>query len=226
LTKTLALIHTSPVLAPVFAALGRKLLEGVRLFHMVDESLIANTIRSGVLEKTTVRRLAHQIESAWQAGADAVLVTCSSIGPGVPVARQLFDFPILRIDERMAERAVETGLRIGVIATLNTTLAPTVALLEETADRLGRQVQIESVLCEGAFEAVIAGDTGTHDRLVTARLTELAGAVDAIVLAQASMARVADALPAEARQAPILASPPLAMEQARDVLSGAAAPTE
>lgn len=218
MSKTLALIHTSPVLVPTFTALAQKHLNGAKLFHMVDESLIQQTIRAGQLEKSTVRRLVHHVESAANAGADVVLVTCSSIGPAVVVARSLFDLPVLRIDERMAEQAVTTGRRIGAIATLSTTLKPTVELLRDTAGRLGRDVEIESCLCEGAFEAVIRGDTETHDQSVTKNLLELAGRVEAIVLAQASMARIAQSLPPDSSRPPVLSSPELAMVQARQTL--------
>ncbi|MDX1980279.1 MAG: aspartate/glutamate racemase family protein [Bryobacteraceae bacterium] len=218
--KTLALIHTSPVLTPLFAGLARQLLGDTRIFHMVDESLIANTIRTGSLQKDTIRRLVNHVDSAGRAGADAVLVTCSSIGPAVNVARQMFDFPVLRIDEAMAERAVEAGSRIGVIATLNTTLDPTVSLIRETAARMGRSVEVISHLCEGAFQAVISGDTATHDRAVSEGLMKLAGEVDVIVLAQASMARVVDQFAAGQLKVPVLSSPTLAMERARDVLAG------
>ncbi|MCC6536051.1 MAG: Asp/Glu/hydantoin racemase, partial [Bryobacterales bacterium] len=156
--STLALIHTSPVLVPTFTALAARTLPGVRVFHMVDESLIGNTIRAGGLQKDTIRRIVAQIDSARQAGADVVMVTCSSIGAAVPVARQLFDTPILRIDERLAEEAVNRGPRIGVLATLKTTLEPTVALVQGTAVALGKPAEITAHLCEGAFEAVIAGD--------------------------------------------------------------------
>ena len=218
LTNTVALIHTSPVVVPAFTALGKQFLDGVELFHMVDESLIRETIRAGRLEKRTVLRLVKHIESAGMAGADAVLVTCSSVGPAIPVARLLFDFPVLRIDERMAERAVGMGSRIGVIATLGTTLEPTVGLIGDTAAQMGRQVEINSCLCAGAFEAVLKGDTDTHDRIVTRHLLELAGSVDVIVLAQASMARVADSIPRETSRVPVLSSPALAMAQVREVL--------
>jgi Asp/Glu/hydantoin racemase len=222
MSKTLALIHTSPVLVPSFTALAQKHLNGAKLFHMVDESLIQQTIRAGQLEKSTVRRLVHHVGSAAAAGADVVLVTCSSIGPAVDVARSLFDLPVLRIDEKMAEQAVTTGRRIGAIATLSTTLKPTVELLRATAARLGRDIEIESCLCEGAFEAVLRGDTETHDRSVTTNLLELAGKVDAIVLAQASMARIAQSLPADPSRPPVLSSPELAMRQAREALDSAA----
>jgi Asp/Glu/hydantoin racemase len=186
---------------------------------MVDESLIKDTIAAGSLRKTTIRRLVGHIDSAAQAGAGVVLVTCSSIGEGVRVARELFDFPVLRIDEPMAERAVDAGLRIGVLATLQTTLAPTVRLLKDTADAKGCHREIVSCLCDGAFDAVLAGDVATHDRMVGASLAELIGTVDVIVLAQASMARVVANLPPEDRRIPILSSPELAVARAAEVMA-------
>jgi len=220
--RTLALIHTSPVLVPIFNALAAKILTDTRVFHMVDESLIGNTIRAGALQKDTIRRIVHQIESAREAGADAILLTCSSIGAAVPVARQLFYFPILRIDERLAAEAIKAGLRIGVLATLKTTLEPTVTLLRDTAVAQQRPSEINAHLCEGAFEAVISGDVATHDKAVAAGLQTLAASSDVIVLAQASMARVIDAMGDGLPKLPILSSPSLAMTQAKEILDALA----
>jgi len=201
----------------MFTKLAAENVPGVRAFHMVDESLIANTIRAGGLQKETIRRIVAQIDSARVAGADVVMLTCSSIGAAVPVARQLFDFPILRIDERLAERAVSAGPRVGVLATLNTTLHPTNTLIRETAARMEREVEIDSHLCEGAFAAVIAGDTATHDSAVLQGLRTLAGRNDVVVLAQASMVRIVDAYRDELPNVPMVSSPALAVAQAREV---------
>jgi Asp/Glu/hydantoin racemase len=188
----------------------------VEVFHMVDESLIRNTIKAGSLERITVRRLIGMVESAGNAGADAVLVTCSSIGEGVTAAQGLFDFPVIRVDEAMAEKAVESGRRIGVLATLRTTLEPTTALVRKKAE--GRDVEIVECLCEGAFEAVLAGDTATHDAIVSQGLLKLVGDVDVVVLAQASMARVLNSMGPGAVQIPVLSSPELAVMRTRDML--------
>lgn len=214
---TLAFIHTGHVLIPVFAQLAKERLPGVDVFHMLDESLIRNTIAGGGLSKPTIRRLMSTIESAHDGGADAVMVTCSSIGEGVPIARRQFDFPILRVDEAMAEAAVKTGGRIGVAATLRSTLEPTVALLRETAARAGREVEIVPRLSEGAFERLISGDAPGHDHMLAASLSELRKEVDVIVLAQASMARVAAQFDGSGPR--ILSSPELAIRRARDLLS-------
>ncbi|MGP8245554.1 MAG: aspartate/glutamate racemase family protein [Bryobacteraceae bacterium] len=214
----LALIHTGSIVVPIFNDICREVLPGVSVFHMLDESLLKNTIAAGRLEKATIRRLANLVGAAADGGADAVLVTCSSIGPAVEVARQLFDFPIFRVDEGMAEEAVRLGRRIGVIATLRSTLEPTVNLLLDTASKAGAGSQVESCLCEGAFEAVASGNAALHDQLVSDALRRLASTVDVIVLAQASMARVARQLSPGAAAVPILSSPRLAVERVKQAI--------
>ena len=209
---TLALVHTSPMLAPLFTELTGRIIPDARVLHFVDESLIKNTIASGYLEKSTMRRVIALIGSSFDAGADVALVTCSSIGPAVDMAAQLYDQPVLRVDRPMAEKAVESGRRIGVAATLSTTLQPTVDLVRTVAAERGTDIEIVEQLCEGAFDAVMAGDGDTHDRIVGEGLTIGLQGVDAIVLAQASMARVVDNLPAENKKIPILSSPRLAIE--------------
>jgi Asp/Glu/hydantoin racemase len=206
-----AFVHTSPVLVPVFTQLAEEYLPGVACFHMADESLIKNTIAAGRLTPTTARRVLTLIESAQQAGAGAVLVTCSSIGEAVAASRPFIEIPVFRIDEAMAEAAVERGARIGVAATLRTTLEPTLALLQATAAQRGRKVETIACLCDGAFESMLAGDVARHDALVIDALSRLVQDVDVAVLAQASMARVLPSI--HAGQTPVLTSPRLAMER-------------
>jgi Asp/Glu/hydantoin racemase len=214
----LAFIHTGHILIPVFAKLAKEILPEIETFHMLDESLIRNTIAERTLTKATIRRLVWMIESAHQGGAGAVMVTCSSIGQGVVEARRLIDIPIFRVDEAMAEAAVCSGRRVGVAATLRTTLEPTIALLQETAAATERWIEVVPCLCEGAFEAVMAGDTERHDVMLLASLRDLIQRVDVVVLAQASMARVASQVQNNGGP-PILSSPELAVRRARELLA-------
>jgi Asp/Glu/hydantoin racemase len=219
---TLALIHTSPTLSPLFNELTAKITPDARVLHFVDESLIKNTIAANRLEKPTMRRLISLVGSAFDAGADVALVTCSSIGPAVDMAAQLYDKPVLRVDRPMAEKAVAKGRRIGVLATLSTTLKPTADLVRTVAAEQGKDIEVVEHLCEGAFQAVMAGDGATHDRIVGEGITVGMAGVDAIVLAQASMARVLATLPESAVPAPVFSSPQLGVERARDVLNALA----
>jgi Asp/Glu/hydantoin racemase len=218
MSATIAYLHTSHVLIAMFTELSKRAMPEAAQFHMVDESLIRNTIQAQRLTKSTTRRVIAMVQSARDGGADAAMVTCSSIGPAAALAQEIFDFPVIRVDDAMAQAAVCTGRRIGVAATLRTTLEPTVELLREKARHSAREVEIVEDLCDGAFEAVLSGDTATHDRVLTGALTRLMRDVDVVVLAQASMARVVPALPHHAGHARVLSSPELAVQQARSVL--------
>lgn len=211
----LALIHTSPSLTPMFQALCGTWLPGVEIFHMVDESLIRNTVAAGKLERVTFRRVIGMVDSARLAGADAVLVTCSSIGEAVTAAAGLFDFPVIRVDEAMAEKAVAMGKRVGVLATLRTTLEPTADLVRSKGSS---EIEIVDMLCEGAFEAVMAGDGATHDTIVSAALLKLMPRVDVVVLAQASMARVLTTMEPASLTVPVLSSPELGVRRMAEIL--------
>jgi len=206
------------VMIPVFAELCSELLPGVEIVHMVDESLLKDIIRDNDLTKPTARRVVGHILSAGQAGTDLILVTCSSIGPAAELGRELVDVPVMRVDEPMAASAVKKGSHIGVVATLASTLNPTVDLIRSKAKAEAKDVQVTASLCEGAFQAVISGDPATHDRIVASGIQDLIDRVDVIVLAQASMARVVKALPAASITIPVLASPRLAIEHLAHVL--------
>jgi Asp/Glu/hydantoin racemase len=217
--KKLGLLHTSATLVPVFEQLCRAKLPGVSVFNLVDDSLIKDVIAHDRLRPQTARRVAQHVAAAEDAGADYILVTCSSIGPAVETAATMASVPVLRVDQPMADRAVAGGGRIGVIATLRTTLEPTADLIRRRAAAAGKKVELSARLCEGAFDALMGGDPAKHDVLVAAALRDLIAQVDVIALAQASMARVVETLDEADRHVPILASPPLAIEYLAKVLA-------
>ena len=178
------------VAAEVAPALGLSP-DDVDVLHMVDENLLRDTIDHGLLPRT-VRRVAVLAGFAEESGAQAVLVTCSSIGAAVEAARPMVGVPVLRIDAPMASEAVRAAGahgRIGVAATLSSTLGPTADLIRRTAAGSGGDVQVEDAVADGAFAALRAGDTAAHDRLVAQTVRDLASRSDVVVLAQASMAR-------------------------------------
>src|SRR4051812_21424906 len=102
--KTLALIHTSATLVPVFAELCSKYLPQVKTFNIVDDSLIKNVISCGEVTPATARRVVAYAGSAQDAGADYILYTCSSIGAAVELAAGLTTLPVLRVDQPMADQ--------------------------------------------------------------------------------------------------------------------------
>jgi len=215
--KILGFVHTSATLVPLFQQLSSEFLNGVETFNIVDDSLIKDVIKKGKLMPNTAARVVSHVQSAEAAGADVILVTCSSIGVAIETAATLSSVPVIRVDQAMADEAVQISNKIGVIATLPTTLEPTSDLVRRRAELAGKNVTISSKLCEGAFEALMSGNAAKHDEMVASALKELMKEVDVIVLAQASMARVVDGLSADEKVVPILASPAIAMKKLAEV---------
>ena len=220
--RRVVLVHTVAGLVPVFQDLAKQLPEDVKVSNIVDESLLEDAIAAGGLTPSVSRRVVDQILSAADSGAVAVLATCSSIGPAVELASQLVGVPVLRIDEPMASAAIESGTRIGVLATVASTLNPTVDLLRRCAERLAKDVEVVPVLRADAFAAIRSGDGAGHDTIIGEAVAQLAGDVDAIVLAQASMARVVATLGPGAVTVPVFSSPGSGMARLASVLEEAA----
>ena len=215
---TIGFVHTVLSLPATFAALAEELAPEAEVFHIVDESLLTVTRKGGTMTPLTRRRVLDHILSAADAGADVVVVTCSSIGPADDSSRTFAPVPVVRIDEAMADEAVRRGPRIGVLATLRTTLEPTAELVVRRAAAADTPVKVVPRLCDGAFEALAAGDRDSHDELVREGLRRLVEAVDVVVLAQASMVRIAEELPAAEQRVPVLSSPRLGMQRVAELL--------
>jgi Asp/Glu/hydantoin racemase len=211
--QRIGLIHTSATLVPMFEQLCKERIPGAAVFNLVDDSLIKDVIAENRLTPAVARRVAHHLAAAEDAGADFIMVTCSSIGRAVETAAEFASVPVLRVDRPLAERAVELGRRISVIATLTTTLEPTAELIRRCAAEAGKEIVLTTRLCEGAFQALMTGDAARHDEMVREALEEASQEVEVLALAQASMARVASALPEDATRPPILASPALGVER-------------
>jgi hypothetical protein len=118
----------------------------------------------------------------------------------------------------MARVACEAGTRVGVVATLETTLAPTSALIENTARSMARQIALEPVLVEGAFDDLRAGKLALHNQKVVEAVRALASRVDVVVCAQGSMAAIEPLL--GETSVSVLTSPRLGVGHAIDVLEG------
>ncbi|MBI5579741.1 MAG: hypothetical protein HY895_11355 [Deltaproteobacteria bacterium] len=204
--KRLALLHTVSFLADMFRKLLQENLPNVEHFHMVDEGIIRELMAHGKLTPKVIRRIGTQAFFAQETGADLILFTCSSTSPAVDIVRNFVDIPILKIDEPMVKHAIELGEAIGVVATARTTQEPSVSLIESAARKEGRKVRVQCVLESAAFHAKLEGDTPRHDQLVKDAVHRLAQNNDVVVLAQASMAHLAEVLGKEVR-VPVLASP-------------------
>ncbi len=216
--KTLAVIHTTPVTIDLIKGLAGEILPGVRLINLLDDSILPQLLETdGDLSRVEKRWLGY-VQTAWETGASAVLSACSSVGELVYKARPLVPIPVLRIDEPMAEEAVQRGRVIGVAATLSTTLNPTLRLVQHKAEQAGKAVQTQTLLASEAYQRLMAGDPAAHDAILAENLRQLAARVDVAVLAQASMARVLPSLEPQLRQK-FLTSPRSGLQQVARILT-------
>ncbi len=217
--RNLAFLHTVPFLVEPFTRLAAENLPGVGCFHVVDDGILKEVFRDGVLAPKVLRRILQQAVLAGEAGAELIVFTCSSTSPAVDFVRPLSGVPIMKVDEPMAERAVQLGSRIGVLTTAKTTLEPSANLIKSEAQRQGKSVRVDARLEVEAFEARLAGKVAEHDRIIRKACAELAAENDVVVLAQASMAHLAESLCEEVGR-PVLSSPPLCMDKLKKLVGG------
>lgn len=210
----LALLHTSPVHTPVFDALRDTHHPGLGLRHLVREPLLDRARAEG--PESVAADVRALLAGAAADGARAVLCTCSTLGAVAEAQADAAGVPVLRVDRPMAAAAVAAGPRIAVVAALDSTLAPTAALIEEESARAGRPVDVRTALVPGAWERFEAGDRDGYLDAV-ARAVDAVTDADVIVLAQASMADAADRT---TTALPVLASPALGLRAAATLATG------
>ncbi len=185
----IACLHTAESNVAVFETARRDLgLGDVMLHHEVRADLLADAEQAGGLTPEIAARTAEALRTCCD-NADAVLLTCSTLGPAIANAAAKAP-PILRVDAALAEDAVRNGGRVVVLCAAATTLAPTRALFEAAARRIGADVEVR--LIPGAWAAFKAGDQeGYHALIVQAADEATAEGASSVALAQASMAAAA-----------------------------------
>lgn len=207
------------MVVPLFTSLMEQRLQGVNFFHLVDDSLIRDVIKEGSVSPKIAWRVLQHIILAVEGGADYVIVTCSSVGEVAEWATKFVPVPVIRVDKPMAEYVVQTASKIGVLATLPTTLSPTMNLIKRSAESVGREVEVEFELCDAAFNYLKAERYLEHDELIRDGIRRLSRKCEVVVLAQASMARVLESMSPGEVSVPVLSSPPLLVDYLKKVLN-------
>jgi len=206
-SKKVAIVHTSFAVLDLINNLFDELLPDVERVHVIEHSILKDILEAGNLTPDLMHRMLGYFFQAEATHADVVFSVCSTVGDVADVARKILTIPIVKIDEAMVMEALEKGNRIGVLATLPSTLNPTCRLVENIAFEANKKVHINRGLVSGAFEELIKGNTAVHDQMVQQKLRDLAEDSEVVILAQASMARAIDALGQDEINIPVLASP-------------------
>jgi aspartate/glutamate racemase len=178
--------------------------ENLEIIFLKNPGILQEARDSGGVTPHCARELMNLYEKAVSSGAEIILNICSSVGDVAALAKPLYEISgvsFVRIDEDMARAAVRAGSRIGVIATLQTTLDPTKRLLQACADEAGKKIELVDALADGAF--------GLDQEQFKAKLIETGGKVkdkvDVLLFAQGSMAYAEKAV-SEALGLPVFSS--------------------
>lgn len=197
---TLTLLHTAQIHQDAFDALRDRIAPGRALRHVVRPDWLARS-QAGVPDD-----VAAEIAEAVAQAQGGVLCTCTTIGAAAEAAGAL------RVDWPMMQDAARLGGDVLLVYTLESTRAPSLALLERALGEAGQGADVHLLALtqfwplfeageRDAFEAAIAG--GVRDAL-----RDITG-LGAVVLAQGSMAGAAGRL--ADLGIPVLASPELAL---------------
>ncbi len=201
----IGVVHTFYGIVEAIRAEFARQFPQAELVNIADDSLLTEALEHGGLTPAVLSRICGYYRSLEAFGCACVLNSCSTVGEAAQICAPMVSVPLLRLDAPMAEKAVELGSSIAVVATAASTVGPSCRLVEAAARKAGKTVDAEPYLVKGVYEAMRAGGgQEAHDRLVMEAVREAARTHDAVILAQASMHRI---LPLAAGvEKPVLAS--------------------
>lgn len=187
--RKLGIIHAALITTRAVQKYLDELPPGVEVVHWVDDT-IQNTnfaCEPGIIPEKNYAKFVQAALSQQDYGVDLIVLACSTFNRAVEHARPMVRTPMLQIDRPMMDLAVREGKRIGLLATVPTTVPASERLLRIAAEEAGKSVEITTRLCSEAFKVLKAGNPEKHNDMLLKEIDALAGEVDAIVLAQLSM---------------------------------------
>lgn len=215
--KSIVILQTSQVSSAVLKELCAEIIPDVKVYQIIDDSLLAETVENGSITKGVVNRMYAYCKQAESLGAAAILNQCSSVGEAVDLLRPLIQIPIVKIDEAMARKAVSMGDKIALVATVQSTVGPSSRLIERAAEEAGKKIELEIRLVDGAMAKLMeTGDQDLHNRMVLGDVQEAAEKNDVVVLAQGSMIVMEPLLSSIPK--PVLTSPRIGVSYLKEVL--------
>jgi len=188
MAEKVVVIHTFLYSVEDLKALFNEMVPEVGMINIIDDSLLKEVLAHGQPTAGVIRRICLYAQQAEAMGADLILNQCSSVGEVVDIARKMISIPYLKIDEPMSEIAVNSGKKIGVVATAHSTIGPSSRLVENTAKRLNKAVTVNRCFAEGAYEALLnENNKPKHDEILMRTIEEACDSNDVVILAQGSM---------------------------------------
>ena len=187
--KTLGIIHAAVFTAQTVQKYIDEILPEVSVMHLGDDTVQRDNLAAevGTIPKVNYFKFATYARFLQEAGVDLILLGCSTFNRAIEYARPMIDIPMLQIDRPMMDLAVQDGSRVGLLATLPSTVPSSERLLRLAAEEAGKDVEIKTVLSSEAFKVLRAGHPDKHNEILLEEIEKLSKEVDAIVMAQVSM---------------------------------------
>lgn len=205
----IVLIHATRVAIDPIEVAFRALWPAAETVSILEEGLSSDLASGRASRADLDGRIGSLADYAMGLGPDAILYTCSSFGTGIEQVAGRLSIPVLKPNEAMFDAAMAAGGRAVMLYSFPPAREGMEREFAETVAAAGVQAELRSVFVSGALDALKAGDTTTHDRLVAEAAAEIRDA-DAIMLAHFSMSRAADVARART-DLPVLTSPETAI---------------
>ncbi len=210
----IVLLHGTPVaVEPIQRAFATRWPEAEAV-DLLDASLSIDRAKDHDLTPRMFERFVELGGYAHRIGAEAILVTCSAFGPAIERMARELPMPVLKPNEAMFREAIGRGRRIGMLATFAPSVLTMTEEFEQFVGEAGAQASLETIVVEGAMDALRKGDADRHNALIAARAPELAHC-DAIMLASRALAAVGAAV-----KTPVLTAPDAAVDRIRAAIGG------
>jgi aspartate/glutamate racemase len=214
----IVLLHGTPVaIEPIQRAFATRWPEAETV-NLLDDSLSVDRAKDHDLTPRMFERFTELGAYAHRLGAKAILVTCSAFGPAIDKMIRELPIPVLKPNEAMFREALGKGRKIGMLATFAPALVTMTEEFDQFVGETGVKATLQSIVVEGAMDALRKGDVARHNQLIAKRAPELASC-DVIMLAHFSTSRAAADVGAVVRT-PILTAPDAAVDRIKAAVTG------
>lgn len=187
--KTLGIIHAAVFTSQVVQPYIDEIIPEVSVMHAGDDTVQRDNLAApvGTIPKINYYKFVTMAHGLELAGVDLILLACSTFNRAVEYARPMIDTPMLQIDRPMMDLAVQQGKKIGLLATLPSTVPSSERLLRLAAQEAGKEIEIKTILNSEAFKILRSGNPEKHNEMLLEDIDKLSKEVDCIVMAQVSM---------------------------------------
>lgn len=187
--KALGIIHAAVFTAQTVQKYIDEIIPEVSIMHLGDDTVQRDNLAAevGTIPKINYFKFTTYARFLEEAGVDLILLGCSTFNRAIEYAQPMIEIPMLQIDRPMMDLAVQDGPRVGLLATLPSTVPSSERLLRLAAKQAGKDIEIKTILSSEAFKVLRAGNPDKHNEILLEEIDKLSKEVDAIVMAQVSM---------------------------------------